>query len=112
MSSPPADVTISIQLEAVAALAAELAALSGQLSDDAALCRSTAASLHVALSGDGESAAGSAATIWAELAGVVADRSGAVARCLEDAVASYRTDDAALAAAIVPGPPAEGVDGR
>jgi len=112
MSAPPAAPTVSIQLEAVAALAAELATLSVQLSDDAALCHSTAASLHAALSGDVGQEAGSAATIWAELAGVVADRAGAAARCLRDAVASYRSEDAALAAAIVPDRPAERVGGR
>jgi hypothetical protein len=112
MSAPPAAPTISIQLEAVEALAAELAALSGQLSDDAALCRSTAASLYAALSLDEGWAAGSAATIWAELAGVVADRSRAVARSLADAVAAYRTQDAALASAIGSDTPAEREGGR
>jgi hypothetical protein len=97
MSSPPADPTISVQLDAVQALAAELAVLSSQLADDAALCRSGAASLIQALARDAGWAAGSAATGWATLTGIVADRTDAVAGTLVTAVASYRAADAELA---------------
>jgi hypothetical protein len=97
MSSPTADATISIQLAAVHALAAELAVLSGQLADDAALCRSGAASLVQALARDAGLAAGSAATAWATLTGILADRTDAVAGALAAAVATYRAADAELA---------------
>jgi hypothetical protein len=97
MSSSAADPTISIQLDTVQALAAELAVLSSQLADDAALCRSGAASLVEALARDVGWAADSAASTWATLAGIVADRTHAVAGTLAAAVASYRTADAELA---------------
>src|SRR5512132_2239494 len=97
MSSSAADPMISIRLDTVQALAAELAVLSSQLADDAALCRSGAASLVEALARDAGWAAGSAATTWATLAGMVADRTQAVAGTLVAAVASYRTADAELA---------------
>jgi hypothetical protein len=96
--SPPTDgPAITVRLDAVEALAAELSALAGELSDDAALCRSTATSLYVALSGDEGWSAGSAATAWAAVADVVAARSGAVAGTLVSAVAAYRAADAVMA---------------
>jgi hypothetical protein len=96
--SPPTDgPVITVRLDAVEALAAELAALAGELSDEAALCRSTATSLYSALSGDAGWSAGSAATAWAALAEVVGARSGAVAGTLVSAVAAYRAADAAMA---------------
>jgi hypothetical protein len=91
---------MSIQPAAVEGLAAELAALSAELSDDAALCRSAAGSLYAALAGDEGWAARSAAAAWAVLSDVVAGRCTAVAGILVAAVASYRTEDAALAAGI------------
>src|SRR3954466_11824163 len=97
MSSSAADPTISIQLDTVQALAAELAVLSSQLADDAALCRSGAASLIQALARDAGWAAGSPATAWAALTGIVSDRTDAVAATLVAAVASYRAADAELA---------------
>lgn len=96
--SPPTDgPPITVRLEAVEALAAELSALAGELADDAALCRSAAASLYSGLSGDPGWAAGSAATSWGALVDVVAARSDAVAGTLVSAVAAYRAADAALA---------------
>jgi hypothetical protein len=97
MSFPSADPTISVQLDAVQALAAELAVLSSQLADDAALCRSSAASLVQALAREAGWAAGSAATAWSTLTGIVSDRTEAVAGELVAAVASYRAADAELA---------------
>jgi hypothetical protein len=105
MSPPTEDPSFSVQLDAVAALAAELAALAGELSDDAALCRSTATSLSSALVGEISWWAGSAATGWGALTEVVAARSAAVAGTLETAVAAYRADDLALAASIGSGLP-------
>jgi hypothetical protein len=96
--SPPTDGrAITVRLDAVEALAAELSVLAGDLSDDAALCRSAAASLYAALSGDTGWWAGSAATTWSALTEVVAARSGAVAGSLVSAVGAYRAAEAALA---------------
>ncbi len=96
--SPPTDgPAITVRLDAVEALAAELSVLAGELVDDAALCRSTATSLYAALSGDTGWSAGSAATTWSALAEVVAARSGSVAGTLVSAVAAYRAAETALA---------------
>jgi hypothetical protein len=102
--SPPTDgPVITVRLDAVEALAAELSALAAELSDDAALCRSAATSLYSALSGDEGWSAGSAATAWASLADVVGARAGAVAGTLVSAVAAYRAADLALAERIAVG---------
>ncbi|MGZ4572983.1 MAG: hypothetical protein ACXVYC_18425 [Blastococcus sp.] len=88
---------ISVQLDAVEALAAELAALAAELDDDAGLCRATAASLSTALGGDEGWAAGSAGSLWAALTGVIAARTRAVAGTLVAAMDAYRAADRALA---------------
>lgn len=98
MSSP-----ITVEPDVIDGLAAELAALAGELAEDAALCRSTAASLHAALGGHEGWVAGAAGTAWAGLAQVVADRADAVAATLVAAMAAYRTADAALSEQIDPG---------
>jgi len=89
--------TISVQLEALDALAAELAALATELDDDAHLCRSTAGSLSDALDGREGWAAGATATAWGSLIGVVAARTSAVATTLDRATAAYRAADEAMA---------------
>jgi hypothetical protein len=94
---------ISVQLDAVEALAAELAALAGRLSDDARLCTSTAASFATALVGDDGARARAAATAWGSLTERLADQAGAVAITLQRAVIAYRAADAGLAGAIDPG---------
>jgi hypothetical protein len=96
MTAPMPAETLSAQLDAVDALAAELVALSAALADDAELCLSTAASLSAALSGDEGWAARTAAAGWTSLTDVVAGRCAAVAGTLAAAVASYRAADAAL----------------
>jgi hypothetical protein len=96
MSLPIPVQTISVQLDAVEALAGELAALAAELADDAGLCRSTAASLTAALGGEEGWTAGAAAIAWASLEGFVAARTGALAATLVDAVAAYRAEDAVL----------------
>jgi hypothetical protein len=103
--SAPTGPTISIQFDAVAALADELSTLAAELSEDGALCRSAAPRLHAALGGDEGWSALSAATAWAALAEVVGARSGAVAGSLVTAVAAYRAAEEALARRI-------GADGR
>jgi hypothetical protein len=93
---------ISVQLDAVAALAAELTALAAELDDEAALCRSTASSFASALPGENGWAAADAATAWSGLTAVVAERGRAVAATLAAAVDSYRAIDTALAGRIEP----------
>jgi hypothetical protein len=93
MSSP-----ISIELDAVEGLAAELALLAAELDDDAELCRSTAVSFATALEGDEGWTSGAAATAWGSLTAVVAARTGAVASTLTAATAAYRSADRAMAA--------------
>jgi hypothetical protein len=88
---------LSVQLDAVEALAVELAGLATELAGDAALCRSTATSLGAALGGDEGWTAGGVAVAWGGLTEVVADRADAVAGTLLAAVAAYRDADAALA---------------
>lgn len=94
---------ISIQLDAVEGLAAELAALAGRLADDAWLCTSTAASFATALGGDDGWRGGAASTAWSSLLAVLGEGAGSLASTLHGAVAAYRAADAGLAADIDPG---------
>lgn len=93
---------ISVQLDAVQAMADELAGLARELDDEAALCRSTSASIATALPGEEGWAAAEAATVWSDLTAAVADRCRAVGVLLSAAVESYRATDAALARRITP----------
>ena len=88
---------ISVQLEALEALAGELTALAGELSDDADLCRGASAALCAGLSRDEGLEAGAAATAWSSLIGAVADGARAIAGALIAAVAAYRAADRARA---------------
>jgi hypothetical protein len=111
--SPPTDgPALTVRFDAVEALAAELTALAGELSDDAAICRSTATSLYSALSREEGWSAGSAATSWAALADVLATRTGAVAGTLLSAVAAYHAADAAMAQCLALPRPDEQGGGR
>lgn len=94
--------TISIRLDAVDALAAELAALATDLGDEEGRCRSSAASLSAAFDGCEGWTTGATATAWASLAAVVAARTAAVAATLTGATAAYRAADASLAGGIGP----------
>jgi hypothetical protein len=87
---------ISVQLDAVAALAAELAALAVALSEEARLCSSTGRSLEAALGGSEGRWAGGTGAGWTGLLDVLAARSGAVSATLSAAVEAYRTADTAL----------------
>jgi hypothetical protein len=97
MSAP-----ITVQLDAVAALADELSRLAAQLAEEPPLCRLAAASLGTAL-GDGPGEAAAAATAWAGLAEILAEECAATAQTLAGAVAAYRSTDAELARALMPG---------
>lgn len=88
---------ISVQLDEVSALAAELAGLAAQLDDRTRLCRSAAALSTDALGGSEGSTAAAVATTWSSLVGLVVERTDAAAGALASAVAAYRAADAAIA---------------
>jgi hypothetical protein len=94
---------ITIQLDAVEVLAAELATLARALSGDARLCTSTARSLAAALGGDDGWRAQAAATAWGSLAELLAEAAGGLSSTLGAATAAYRAADAGLAGLIDPG---------
>ena len=97
--------TISVQLDVVEELAAELAALASELDGETDLCRATGRCLSTALDGHEGWTAGATATAWGSLAAVVAGRTAAVAVTLTRAAAAYRAADAALAAGMSAGIP-------
>jgi hypothetical protein len=103
MSSP-----ITVEPDVVEGLAAELSALAAELADDAALCRSTAASLDDAFGGHEGWTASAAGTAWAGLAQLVSDRAAAVAATLVAAMAAYRAADATLSEQMRSGVPRDG----
>jgi hypothetical protein len=85
---------ISVQIDAVEALAAELATLAAALAHEGPLCTSTAGSLSAALGGDEGFLAWSAASGWPRLVDSLAGRTGAISTTLSDAVDAYRAVDA------------------
>ena len=91
---------ISVQLDAVAALAREHAVLAAEMGDETDLCRSAAGSLSVALGGDEGWAAAATAAAWAGLSALVAANTSAVAGTLDVAMTAYRAADAARATQI------------
>jgi uncharacterized protein YukE len=88
--------TIAAQLDAIDALADELAGLATELGSEAHLCRSTAVSLGTAVTGEAGHRSGAAGAGWGTLVDLVAQQTGALAATLRDAVRSYRLADAAL----------------
>jgi hypothetical protein len=92
--------TITIQLEATAALAGELTLLAAQLADEQPLCRESGAVLRAALDGRTGVHAAACATSWAELTGVLAERCAVTGRALGDAVDAYRDAEGQRAAGI------------
>lgn len=103
MSQPLPAGSFAVDPGAVAALADELHSLAAELAEEAERSRATATSFPVALGGDEGWTASCAATAWASLQRVLADRTRAVAGTLDAAVAAYRTEDDALAGRIHPG---------
>ena len=89
--------TIAAEFDAIDALAAELAGLTAELTEDAQLCRSTAVSLGTAVSGGTGERAGTAGSGWAVTLELLGRRTGALAATLSAAVDSYRMADATLA---------------
>ena len=88
---------ITVHLDEVGMLAAELSGLAAELDDGARTCRSAGVRLRSALGGYEGWRAGALTTAWAALAEGVADRAGAVAASLVAATVSYREVDGALA---------------
>jgi hypothetical protein len=88
---------ISVQLDAVEELAAELATLAVALAHEAPLCTSTVGSLATALGGQEGFLAFSAGSGWPHLIDALADRTDAIATTLSNAVGAYRALDAGLA---------------
>lgn len=112
MSTPLIGPSIAVRPDALAAFAAELAALADELSDDAAICRSAAASLSAALPGDEGWASGGTATAWSRLVGALAERSSALAGTLAAAAAAYGAADALLGDRIGGAPADRSAGGR
>jgi len=88
---------ISVQLDVLAGLLAQLRALGVELTEDHQLTAATGRSLERAVAGPvGEEAAGAGAE-WAAALGALAARTLAVAAVLESALAGYRVADEGLA---------------
>ena len=94
---------ISVQLDALTALLAELSALGVELEQEGELCASTGRSLAAALEGPVGADAGAAGEAWTGLVTTLAARTLAVAGGLEAAVAAYRAADAGIAGQLDPG---------
>jgi hypothetical protein len=92
--------TISVQLDSLDALAGELTALAGELSDDADRCASAAGALATGLNRDEGLTAAWAGSRWAVLARAVAETTHAVGATLGAAVTSYRAAEAVRAESI------------
>jgi|tagenome__1003787_1003787.scaffolds.fasta_scaffold20200772_2 hypothetical protein len=88
---------ISVQLDAVGQLAAELATLAAGLADESLLCTSTAGSVAAVLGGYEGSLAGSAVSGWTLVVDSLVLRTGGIASTLSSAVEAYRALDAGLA---------------
>jgi hypothetical protein len=91
---------ISVQLDALDALAGELATLAGELHEDAERCASAAGALADGLSRDEALDAAWAAGLWASLARAVSDATRAVADALRVAIGAYRAAEVVRARSI------------
>ena len=88
---------ITVHLDGVGALAAQLSALAAELDEGGRTCRSAADRVREALGGEEGWRAGALAIAWASLAETVAGRAGAVAASLVSATLAYRANEASLA---------------
>jgi hypothetical protein len=104
VSHPLPGESFTVVPDGVAALAAELAVLAAQLTEDVDRARSAAGSFPEALGGHEGWAAGATATAWACIYDVLAGRARALAGTLRAAVAAYLAEDAALAGSLGSGP--------
>jgi len=94
---------ISVQLDALGALLAELSALGVELEQEGELCAATGRSLGAALEGPVGADAEIAGADWTDLVTTLAARTLAVAASLQVAVATYRVVDAGIAGQLDPG---------
>ena len=97
MSAPVPAQTVVVEPAAVAALTAELSVLAGERFADASTCRVTATSISVALGALEGWQASAAATGWAALEDLLAERTQALAATMTAAVRAAVAADAALA---------------
>jgi hypothetical protein len=88
---------ISVQLDAVEELAAELATLAVALAHEGPLCTATAGSLATALGGREGFSALSAGSGWPHLVDSLAGRARTISTTLSAAVVGYRALDAGTA---------------
>jgi hypothetical protein len=88
---------ISVQLDALAGLLAELRELGGELADDQQLTAAAGRSLAQSLTGPVAEEAGLAGAEWSGALGALAARTLAVAAGLDAALAAYRAADLGLA---------------
>jgi hypothetical protein len=100
MSMPAPAAGFTLVPDGLEALADELVLLSVELAEDADAGRSAAVALSLALEGEAGWAAGAAATAWASLEELLAERTRAVADTLRAAVVAYRAEDIALASSV------------
>ena len=91
---------VTVQLDAVDALAARLAGLGGELTADAELTRVCAPAAAAALPGPAGAELAGTGTAWSALLDVLAESTSAIAATLVASVAAYRALDASLDAAI------------
>ncbi|HEX2574698.1 MAG TPA: hypothetical protein VHK88_00020 [Aquihabitans sp.] len=91
---------ISVQLDALEALATELRLLAGELEGDAARCSQATGALLRGLSHDEGLNAVWAASTWGTLVAAVAEGTRAVSGALSAAASSYRAVEEARGAAI------------
>lgn len=100
MSTPGHPDVLRLRPDAVLALAGELTSLAAELHEDADSSRGAAGSLARALDGDDGATAASAATAWAELGQLLAERADALARTVAGAVQASLDHDAGIAGSV------------
>ncbi|RBY74662.1 hypothetical protein DQ238_21505 [Geodermatophilus sp. TF02-6] len=92
--------TITVEPDAVDALATDLTGLAGEMARGADTCRSAATAFGAALGGDVGAAASSAARAWSASLDSLAQHVGTISAALVSLAAEYRVADAALAAGL------------
>ncbi len=88
--------TVTMQLDAVAALAGQLTELGAELVTDGETIRADGTRLGQALSGPAAEELAVAGVGWGQLVAALADRAQSVAAALDQAVQSYRALDGLL----------------
>jgi hypothetical protein len=88
---------VSVQLDALAGLSADLRVLGAELTEDQQLSSATGWSLERALAGAAGEEARQVGAAWAGVVAALAVRTQVVAATLDAALAAYRAADAGLA---------------